>query len=135
VSLRSVFLLGLNVNAGTPLVLAPQADTDPALGKDPQRNNNFDYDPKSQKLCPFAAHSRKTNPRGDIQLPITRNRIVRRGITFGPELTAAETKTRKTTVDRGLLFKCYQSNIANGFQFIQKCAQFLLVPSSSSRFC
>ena len=108
-------------NVGTPLVLAPKADTDPTLGKDPLRNNNFDYDPSSQSLCPYAAHSRKTNPRGDIQQSVASKRIVRRAITFGEELTAEEIESKKTILDRGLLFKCYQSNIAEGFQFIQEC--------------
>jgi hypothetical protein len=111
---------------GTPLVLAPKADTDPALGKDPQRNNKFDYNPSSQKLCPYAAHSRKTNPRSDIRTDVSKNRIVRRAIAFGPELTAGEIKSRKTVDDRGLLFKCYQSNIANGFEFIQQSTLLIL---------
>jgi deferrochelatase/peroxidase EfeB len=119
---------------GTPLVLAPQADTDPALGKDPQRNNMFDYDTNSQKLCPYAAHSRKTNPRGDIQLDVAKKRIVRRAITFGPELTPGETKSRKTVEDRGLLFKCYQSDIADGFEFIQQ-SMYISSPSFPVIFC
>ncbi|KAI0077314.1 peroxidase TAP [Panus rudis PR-1116 ss-1] len=111
--------------SGAPVDLAPTAD-DPALGADPQRNNNFRYDfpddPTTQDRCPFAAHLRKTNPRNDLgPLGATTNfRIIRRGIPFGPELTDEEKQQQKTLVDRGLLFRCYQSVIDNGFNFIQK---------------
>jgi len=91
---------------------------DEHLGGDASRNDNFRYDPFSQDRCPFAAHTRKTNPRSD--LPSTeKQRILRRGIPFGPEVSDEE-KKKGTIHDRGLLFKAYQSNIANGFQFIQK---------------
>lgn len=115
--------------AGAPLDLAPLQD-DPALGKDPQRNNNFNYgfpdDVHTQDRCPFAAHVRKTNPRLDLEgltPPISneRRRILRRGIPFGPELDPQEIQQKTTLQGRGLLFRCYQSNIANGFQFIQHC--------------
>ncbi|KAG9239578.1 peroxidase TAP [Amylocarpus encephaloides] len=105
--------------SGAPIVLAPHSDN-PKLGKDRDANNNFDYDIHSQKICPFVAHTRKTNPRADLDGP-TKNRILRRGITFGPEVTKEEKKNKCTDPanDRGLLFKCYQSNIKNGFEFIQ----------------
>ncbi|KAF2232962.1 Dyp-type peroxidase [Viridothelium virens] len=90
---------------------------DEKLGTDPTRNDNFRYDPLSQERCPFAAHTRKTNPRSD--LPSTEiHRILRRGIPFGPEVTEEE-RQKGTIHDRGLLFKAYQSNNINGFQFIQ----------------
>ena len=99
--------------------LAPQRD-DPVLGKDKLRNNKFNFDfpgdRENQDRCPFAAHIRKVAPRvdfGDFQ------RIMRRGITFGPEVTAEEQATGKTLHDRGLLFRCYQSDIPSGFRFIQ----------------
>ena len=106
--------------------LAPIRD-DPVLGPDPTRNNNFIYDPTSQVRCPFAAHTRKTNPRSDLfslGIPTEPRRILRRGIQFGPEVTPAEVQARKSSDDekleRGLLFVAYQSNIANGFQFLQQ---------------
>ncbi|KAL9094069.1 MAG: hypothetical protein Q9165_003739 [Trypethelium subeluteriae] len=102
--------------SGAPVDLTPLKD-DEKLGKDPNRNENFRYDPFSQERCPFAAHTRKTNPRSD--LPSTEiHRILRRGIQFGPEVTDEE-RQKGTIHDRGLLFKAYQSNNINGFQFIQ----------------
>ncbi|KAI0833770.1 peroxidase TAP [Trametes gibbosa] len=113
--------------SGAPVDLAPTAD-DPALGKDPLRNNNFRYafpgDPTTQERCPFAAHTRKTNPRADLEDPpigadIQTRRIIRRGVQFGPEVTAEEASSGKTKFGRGLIFVAYQSTIPNGFQFIQ----------------
>lgn len=118
---------GTHVYKGAPVDLAPLQD-DPALGADPQRNNNFRYDIgddfTSQDRCPFAAHVRKTNPRNDLEgmanpIPTTPQRIIRRGIPFGPEVSDAEAAQAKTLTDRGLLFRCYQSSISNGFRFIQ----------------
>ncbi|KAK7678568.1 hypothetical protein QCA50_018440 [Cerrena zonata] len=109
--------------SGAPLDLAPLKD-DPELAADRQRNNNFDYsfpeDIQTQDRCPFAAHVRKTNPRNDLGNRVERNRIIRRGIPFGPEVTPTEAQQGKTTHDRGLLFRCYQSVLGNGFHFIQQ---------------
>jgi Dyp-type peroxidase family len=104
--------------SGAPIDLSPTAD-DEALGTDDQRNNKFRYDPFSQDRCPFAAHTRKTNPRSDLP-DVEKQRIIRRGIAFGPEVQEEE-KGKTTIHDRGLLFKAYQSNINLGFAFIQKC--------------
>ncbi|KAK7688865.1 hypothetical protein QCA50_007554 [Cerrena zonata] len=112
--------------SGAPLDLAPTAD-DPALGADFQRNNLFRYDCpgdfENQDRCPFAAHVRKTNPRNDLGqlgIPTEPQRIIRRGIPFGPEVSSSEEASGKTSQDRGLLFRCYQSDIAKGFEFIQR---------------
>jgi deferrochelatase/peroxidase EfeB len=108
--------------AGAPIDITPLQD-DPELGVDPSRNNNFRYDPTSQDRCPFAAHTRKTTPRSDVGREIgEKHRIIRHGIQFGPEVTAEEAAAGKTdtTKERGLFFVAYQSNIADGFQFIQK---------------
>lgn len=118
--------------SGAPIDITPTKD-DPILGKDASRNNNFRYalpghpetQDNTQDRCPFAAHTRKTNPRADLEdlspsVPTDNRRIIRRGIQFGPEVSAAEAAAGKTIQGRGLLFAAYQSNIVNGFQFIQK---------------
>jgi deferrochelatase/peroxidase EfeB len=91
------------------------------------RNNNFHFAAETnfQKICPFAAHVRKTNPRADLEglVPpqsIESRRIMRRGVQFGPEVTNEERKAGKTLHNRGLLFTCYQSSINDGFAFIQE---------------
>ena len=109
--------------AGAPIDISPTKD-DPALGADPNRNDNFRYafpgDQQTQDRCPFAAHTRKTNPRADLG-STEPHRIIRSGIPFGPEVSADEAASGKTHSERGLLFVAYQSNIANGFEFIQEC--------------
>ncbi|KAH6902594.1 peroxidase TAP [Coprinopsis sp. MPI-PUGE-AT-0042] len=113
--------------SGAPIDITPFKD-DPELAKDPQRNNNFKFEGQinSQFKCPFAAHIRKTNPRDDLQGPpapiisVEPQRIMRRGIQFGPEVNPAEKASNTTQKGRGLLFVCYQSSIANGFQFMQR---------------
>jgi hypothetical protein len=51
--------------SGKPVVIG-DAEDDPDLGKDPKRNNYFDYTPDPIK-CPFMAHSRKVGPRSDLK--------------------------------------------------------------------
>ena len=72
--------------SGAPLVLAPNKD-DPALGADPQRNNDFKYkqmDPHGYAV-PLGSHIRRMNPR-DTAANMNRRRMIRRGGTYGPHL-------------------------------------------------
>lgn len=111
---------------GTPVVLS-QTD-----GFRPVKDNNFQYDldPEGMK-CPFAAHIRKSNPRGDIgrqfgadpAIAERPRRMTRRGIPYGkrkfnPDAVQAIEDLPSGGV--GLLFMCYGSSIANQFAFIQK---------------
>jgi len=113
--------------SGAPIDIATLKD-DPALGADPERNNDFDFsftnpdDQTDQTRCPFAAHIRKAYPRQDLEkfVNIDKNRIIRQGCPFGPELTHEEKHEGRTLQERGLAFACYQSVLANGFSFIQK---------------
>jgi Dyp-type peroxidase family len=101
---------------GTPVAL-----TDRAGGT--TEKNDFAYptlDPQGGK-CPFVAHIRKTNPRGDSAsrggtLEAERKRrIARRGITYGPR-TPPGAPVPEAGV--GLLFQCCQSSLADQFEFI-----------------
>jgi Dyp-type peroxidase family len=90
---------------GTPLVNA-----DIRLRRSPAPND-FDYkkmDPKGH-ICPFQAHIRKTNPRGQGFL-VPERFITRRAIPYGQPKTADE---------KGLLFMCFQSSVERQFNFIQ----------------
>ena len=89
---------------GAPIDLFPLQDN-PAAGADPKQNNNFRYafpdDPQTQDRCPFAAHTRKTNPRADLEDKFGADstesrRIIRRGVQFGPEVTPEEAAAGKT---------------------------------------
>ena len=106
--------------SGAPLELSPLHDN-AALGSKAMRNNDFDYgDDPFQRRCPYAAHIRKAYPRDDApggEAEAQRHRILRAGITFGPEVTPSETATAHS---RGLLFVCYQTSIERQFEYIQR---------------
>jgi len=80
--------------------------------------NNFTYLPDDPigNRCPFHGHIRKANQRGaNRALSLEeerRRRIVRRGIPYGirPPVSG----------EVGLLFQCFQSDIARQFEFIQR---------------
>lgn len=111
---------------GTPLALS---QTDGFL---PTKENNFTYAQDSEGLkCPFHAHIRKSNPRGDVErehgIPEQQGerskRVVRRGITYGDRIrhpNAFQALDDLPTKNVGLLFMCFQASIANQFAFIQQ---------------
>ncbi|EJD36462.1 DyP-type peroxidase [Auricularia subglabra TFB-10046 SS5] len=118
--------------SGAPIDLAPTAD-DPALGADPQRNNNFTFAhagsdlSTDQSRCPFSAHIRKTRPRADLggsltppNLSAPTNSIMRSGLPYGPEVTREEAESGTTIYERGRAFVAYQAQLANGFHFLQQ---------------
>lgn len=110
---------------GTPLALS-QTD-----GFIPLKENNFKYDvDEGGAKCPFHAHIRKSNPRGDItrqfgipeEVAERPRRITRRGIPYGTRNrhpNAFQALEDLPTGGVGLLFMCFQSSIANQFAFIQ----------------
>lgn len=106
--------------SGAPLERAPLHD-DSALGNDMLRNNAFNYaDDPFQRRCPYGAHIRKTNRRDDLpgaaQAEMLTHRILRAGISFGPEVMPGETRTAHS---RGLMFVCYQIAIGRQFEWLQ----------------
>ena len=88
----------------------PLVNSDIRLRRSPAQND-FDYKTMDQQghLCPFHAHIRKTNPRGQGAL-LPQRFVTRRGIPYGRPRTAAK---------KGLLFMCFQSSIKKQFAFIQ----------------
>ena len=111
---------------GDPVVQFPQP-----LGQAPQPTpfNDFNYAQDVQGArCPYHAHIRKTNPRGDTDRSFGEGdgsltqgerdrRIARRGISYG---SRAHDLSDAPESGVGLLFMCYQANIADQFAFIQK---------------
>ncbi|KAJ5099808.1 hypothetical protein N7532_006809 [Penicillium argentinense] len=61
--------------------------------------NNFDYDPDSQRICPFASHMRKTKPRKGVRNADNFD-IIRRGIPYGAEVYPKEIADKKTAGDK-----------------------------------
>jgi len=102
--------------SGAPLGLAPHKD-DPALGADPQRNNNFNYkldDPQGYAV-PLGSHMRRMNPR-DTAANMNRRRMIRRGATYGtylPEGTADDGK------ERGIAAFVICASLIRQFEFAQ----------------
>jgi Dyp-type peroxidase family len=111
---------------GTPLMVATTT-----LGQAVTNNFNYDDDPDGL-ICPFQAHIRKTNPRGDVRRNIPpasgsdvgdRQPIMaRRGITYGGDRPRDD---EGLPADRpmdgfGLLFMAYQKSIEDQFEFTQR---------------
>ncbi|KAK7451700.1 dye-decolorizing heme-containing peroxidase [Stygiomarasmius scandens] len=119
--------------SGAPIDLSPLRD-DPTIGADNTMNNNFTYDhpeisgfdiSTNQTFCPFSAHTRKTRPRSDFGTEAANvHHIIRAGIPYGPEVTddetASNTSSTDSSLERGLAFVAYQSDIADGFKFMQQ---------------
>ena len=102
--------------SGAPLVLAPDKD-DPALGADPQRNNDFDYeqmDPHGYAV-PLGAHIRRMNPR-DTAANMHRRRMIRRGATYGPPLPEG---APDDGVERGIAAFVICASLVRQFEFAQ----------------
>jgi len=109
---------------GTPVTLSDQA-TAPG---DFSKTNDFDFRAdEGGGRCPFHAHIRKANPRGTTPLTSLegekRRRIARRGIPYGPPMTGAADNLPvddNPATPRGLLFLCFQANVEEQFEFIQR---------------
>lgn len=104
---------------GTPVLPIGGGQTPPA--------NNFDFSGDTAgQGCPFQAHIRKTNPRGDLPEAAVREAVMaRRGITYGErrmkpdDSDFAEPEGQAPTRDVGLLFMAYVRDIAAQFERIQ----------------
>ena len=109
---------------GTPVTLSQQGTRPGEFSK----QNDFDFsEDHAGARCPFHAHTRKTNPRGTTPLTSLegekRRRIARRGIPYGPPVTGAADNLPNDddpATPRGLLFLCFQANIEDQFEFIQR---------------
>ena len=102
--------------SGAPLVLAPDKD-DPALGADPQRNNDFNYkqmDPHGYAV-PLGSHIRRMNPR-DTAVNMNRRRMIRRGGTYGPHLPE---DASEDGIERGIAAFVICASLIRQFEFAQ----------------
>src|SRR5262249_33866036 len=100
--------------SGAPLVLAPKKD-DPELGKDMQRNNDFNYatmDPHGY-ACPVGSHIRRMNLR-DTGENMERRRMIRRGGTYGPPLPEG---APEDGVERGIAAFIGCASLVRQFEF------------------
>jgi Dyp-type peroxidase family len=102
--------------SGAPLVLAPDKDN-PALGMDPQQNNNFNYkqqDPLGYAV-PLGSHMRRMNPR-DTGANMNRRRMIRRGATYGPCLPEG---APDDGTERGIAAFVICASLIRQFEFAQ----------------
>jgi Dyp-type peroxidase family len=102
--------------SGAPLVLAPNND-DPALGADPQRNNDFNYkqmDPHGYAV-PLGSHIRRMNPR-DTAANMNRRRMIRRGGTYGSHLPE---EAPEDGIERGIAAFIICASLIRQFEFAQ----------------
>ncbi|MGD1714237.1 Dyp-type peroxidase [Dapis sp. BLCC M172] len=113
-ALAGAYVMG-RFQDGTPLVDSKTPGGDPNT-----TTNNFNYQADSEALkCPFHAHIRKTNPRGDTPDDFDNekmHRIARRGISYGTE---SITDVQEESSGSGLLFLCFQADLGNQFIFMQ----------------
>ena len=126
--------LGISEEAASALAVGRAPDGTPAIATstpdataDP---NDFDFAEDRPapagtdlpRVCPFHAHIRKSNPRGDLPFYVPAQtqeaersfRIARRGITYGtrPDLDA-DSSIPPPSNGVGLLFMCFQRRIVN----------------------
>jgi deferrochelatase/peroxidase EfeB len=105
------------------LTLAPEAD-DPALGADPQRNNDFTYanDPRGRQV-PFGSHIRRMNPR-DTELTrltdLNLHRLIRRGTTYGPPYDANAVSEADDEIPHGAYFLFISAKAMATMEFLQQ---------------
>jgi Dyp-type peroxidase family len=107
---------------GSPLTRCP-AEPDVTVARSTTRSNAFLFDEDGDAAgarCPLGAHIRRTNPRdampGGAERTM-RHRMIRRGMPYGRPYDEAK---GRAPGDRGLLFICFASSIANGFEFVQR---------------
>ena len=109
--------------SGAPLTLAPDVD-DPALGKDPQRNNDFDYAHDAHgRQVPMGSHIRRMNPR-DTDLArltdVNLHRVIRRGTTYGPPYDPNAVSETDDQVPRGAYFLFMSAKAMATMEFLQQ---------------
>jgi Dyp-type peroxidase family len=109
--------------SGAPLTLAPDADN-PALGADPQRNNDFNYANDRRGLqVPLGSHIRRMNPR-DTELArltdVNVHRIIRRGTTYGPPYDPSALSEADDEVPRGAHFLFISAKAMATIEFLQQ---------------
>ena len=86
--------------------------------------NNFNYaeDPQG-KLCPLHSHVRLVHPRDSAAGSSRTPRLMRRGMSYGPEVPKAGAKGTGNTddgADRGIVFMAYNSDISEQFEAVQR---------------
>lgn len=96
--------------------MRPRADHKRDIGTEEDQEAGVFTDPLKARFEPISEDidsDEEPEPEADRE---DASVILRRGITFGPELGPEETE--HTTKDRGIYFTCYQSDIRDGFNLL-----------------
>lgn len=109
--------------SGAPLTLAADID-DPVVGKDPLRNNDFNYanDARGRQV-PFGSHIRRMNPRDTDLARLTDvnvHRIIRRGTTYGAPYDPTALSEADDEVPRGAYFLFISAKAMATIEFLQQ---------------
>jgi Dyp-type peroxidase family len=108
--------------SGAPLILAPDVDN-PAIGADPQRNNDFNYaNDQHGRQAPFGCHIRRMNPRDTSLTRLTDvniHRLIRRGTTYGPPYDENQVSEQDDAVPRGAIFLFISAKTMATMEFLQ----------------
>jgi deferrochelatase/peroxidase EfeB len=85
-----------------------------AAGAAPVKDlDKFDFsDDQRGEGCPFGAHIRRMNPRGDHVVPTRRHPLIRRGMPYGPKYDDAP------EAERGLLGLFFCASLEDQFEFL-----------------
>jgi deferrochelatase/peroxidase EfeB len=114
------------VGTGAAPDLAPIKD-DPALGENPQRNNDFTYanDPQGKRV-PLGCHMRRMNPR-DTKMPVLTDvnlhRIIRRSTTYGAPYDPNAISEHDDEAARGIYFLFISAKAMSTLEFLQQVDQ------------
>lgn len=125
--------------SGAPLTLSPYQDNPNLADAD---DYQFSLEDPTGEYIPLGAHTRRSNPRDVLEpgpageerlsredsLRVTRlHRILRRGRPYGPPVSSTmntdeviQSSPPPDEQERGLLFLCFNANIARQFEFIQQ---------------
>jgi Dyp-type peroxidase family len=109
--------------SGAPLTLAPDQD-DPALGADPQRNDDFTYAAdRHGRQVPLGSHMRRMNPR-DTEMArladVNVHRIIRRSTTYGAPYDQDANSSQDDETPRGLHFIFISAKAMATLEFLQR---------------
>jgi Dyp-type peroxidase family len=103
---------------GSPLVRYPERPPKPA-----DLNNTFKFSADlAGASCPLGAHIRRANPRDSLGFGgrlMSRHRLIRRGIAYGPYLPENVRENAAERTPRGIMFLAFNSGF-DQFEFVQE---------------
>ena len=103
-------------------LMGRQRDGSPLVPSNGINDFNYAADPQG-KLCPLHSHARLVHPRDSASGSSRTPRIMRRGMSYGPEVPKAGALRggqAAIEADRGIVFMAYNANISEQFEAVQR---------------